>query len=152
MSTLLPPLRRKDVWNFDLDRKIFVEIVHWGVDCGDASTKPRNNGKGTWNYYITLWERHLPPDIFKSIWLENMETNWGSVTHDYDCASFSQVNWHGGTTFYDKLGQVEGHRGVKIGCDYEHPFDAERGFDYSLEDVALEALETATQLKALYQL
>ena len=67
MSTLLPPLRRKDVWNFDLDRKIFVEIVHWGVDCGGASTNPRNNGKGTWNYYIILWERHLPPDIFKGV-------------------------------------------------------------------------------------
>lgn len=147
----------KDVWTSNLDDKLFIEIVHWGVDREDSNFQSLNYGKGCWNYYITLFEHDLPPELFKALWLEDEKIRFcpespERITHDYMRASFNNVNWHGGVTYYNKLGQVEGHRGVKIGCDYSHLFDAERGYDYNLEEVIADALETAKQLKELYKL
>lgn len=134
----------KDVWTSNLDAILAIEIVHWGVDREDTTFEPLNGGKGIWNYYITVFESLVPLELFNSLWLDN-ESN-------YDLAPFSQVEWHGGVTSYKKLSQTPGCRSVKIGCDYSHLFDEERGYDYTLEEVTADALETARQLKELYKL
>ena len=47
--------------------------------------------------------------------------------HDYYGSIVSEVELHGGITYYAKHGHSEGHRYVEIGCDYNHLRDHEHG-------------------------
>jgi hypothetical protein len=155
-DTQLKPMH-KDVWNLNLESKVFIEIVHWGIDREHESFRPLNNDKGVWNYYITLWESLMPEGSFEPLWLEDKQTKFSEqgkehITHDYMQQPFADVDWHGGITFYKKEGQIKGHRGIKLGCDYCHIWDAERGYNYTIDDVVSDALHTAKQIKELYKL
>lgn len=100
--------------------------------------------KGIWNYYVYIPEKKSP--IFASLWLPSEKRkDFNFVTHDY-YAAFGQVNFHGGITFYAKHGEVEGHRVVEVGCDYNHYWDQERGYSASLEEVTQDCLATIDHL------
>lgn len=140
-------LRQKTTWSFEWC-SLYVQIAHWGMDEGI------NEGKGKWNYYITLPESLLK-DKFAEVWLEDkpikfFEMSPVRIIHDYNDCSFNQVDWHGGVTYYVKHGHTEGHRSVELGCDYNHLWDHERGFNTTLEEVLSDARRTATQLAELY--
>lgn len=146
---------RKDVWNTNLEQRLFIEIVHWGVDRENPAFEALNRGQGVWNYYITIPERIMSQELFeKEFWLDDklvkyFETSPERVTHDYYGKHFNVDSWHGGVTFYEKRGHSIGHRAVKIGCDYSHLWDEERGYDYSVEEVLYDAWQTALELNAL---
>lgn len=111
-----------------------------------------SNG-GTWCYYVTVSEAQLSPELFAEFWLDATATphasGWPRISHDYYGARFSDADWHGGVSFYEKLGGLDGaQRYVKIGCDFAHLWDKGREFDYA--QVEAEAIETIKQLQAMY--
>ncbi len=108
---------------------------------------------GTYCYYVTVSERQLPAELFAEFWLEpvtNLSSNgMKRISYDYFAARFANVEWHGGVTFYEKLGGLDGDaRYVKIGCDFAHYWDEGRGFH--LEQVEREAKATIDELCAMY--
>jgi hypothetical protein len=108
---------------------------------------------GKWCYYVTVSERMLPEDQFAQFWLSPTMVERSSghphPTYDYYSAPFSQADWHGGVTFYEKLGGLDGEaRMVKIGCDFAHYWDEGHTFHY--EGVLCEAKRTAEQLAKMY--
>lgn len=109
---------------------------------------------GTWCYYVTVSEAQLAPELFSEFWLDATATphksGWPRISHDYYQARFASADWHGGVTFYEKLGGLDGaQRYVKIGCDFAHSWDEGQDFDYA--QVEREAIETVKQLQAMYQ-
>lgn len=146
----------KDVWTLNVDSKLKIEIVHWGIDREQPDFEPLNDGKGVWNYYVFLPERLLKKQ-FKSIWLEDVLVQFTPnspilITHDYYKASFNVDSWHGGVTYYEKIGQLKGYRCIKIGCDYSHLMDQKHGYPATLETVTHDAIVTAKELIELYKL
>ena len=153
---MTPKPTHKDVWTFDLDSKVFIEVVHWGVDRERSEFTALNNGNGVWNYYCSIPERVMP-DRFEELWLpvkmlKFSEAGAEHESYDYMKAPFANVSWRCGITFYAQIGQNKGHRIVKLGCDYSHLYDQEHGYPYSRESVCNDALETAKQLIELYKI
>lgn len=150
-------LAHKDVWTCNVVEKVYIEIVHWGIDRDNTSFGSLNNGEGVWNYYITIPERVMPEQFEQSLWLDDKPvqftpTSLIRITHSYMQQPFADCEWHGGITFYEKIGQLVGHRAVKLGCDYSHIWDADRGYKYTVDEVYKDALTTAHALIKLYGL
>ena len=146
-------LNKKEVWSAVVEG-LAIEIVHWGVERGKF--EPLNNGKGVWNYYVYLPETLLGKQ-FDDLWLPDDIVQFSKdgpkhITHSYMNSSFNIDEWHSGVTYYEKLGQVKGHRIIKIGCDFNHIWDEEREYDYNLEEVAFEAENTAKALAKRYSI
>ena len=143
-------LAKTETWHDNVDQKLFITIKHWGIEREDSSFEPLNDGKGVWNYYITIPEI-IFPKAFPLLWIEDEKVKYTPasperIVHDYSKSPIAQLDWHCGVTFYKKHGQTEGHRSVEFGCDYSHLYDSERGFNYTLDEVHSEALQTANQI------
>ncbi len=123
-------------WKFNIDEKVFVEIKYWGTEWA-------NNGKGIWDYYITIPESSVP-NRFSELWLD--------IPNNFINAPFADFDWHGGITYYTKYGQLPGHRCVKLGCTYDHLYDDENGHCETLEDIIADATKTAHQLINYYEI
>lgn len=124
-------------------RGLPYKITHWGIG-------EHNDGKGTWCYYVYIPE-HLVKDHFASLWLEPRlckitPESHGFVTHHYYNTWIAELHWHGGVTFYDKHGELEGHRLVEFGCDFAHLWDAEMNYEFGLDYVAAECEVTLNQI------
>lgn len=127
---------------------IAYEISNHGRD------REFRDGRGTWCYYISVSEAQLSPEAFAEFWLDPVVTprksGWPRVSYDYFAARFADLDWHGGITFYEKFGGIDGaQRYVKMGCDYAHSWDEGRDFDFAF--VEREAVQTVAQLQAMYQ-
>jgi len=130
------------------------EIARWGVE--RESHEALNNGKGCWNYYIYLSERSV--ENFKDFWIEPevKEFSIGGtkyLSYDYYNSPLSNIFWHGGVTFWEGGNpQLLGQRYIKVGCDYSHAWDADRGYDYELSDIYAEVMQTIDEMLTLLQL
>jgi len=145
-------LHYKETWCLE-HRGLSVEITHWGHTGENAF----NEGQGVWNYYVYIPERLTKR--FNELWLEDKLVKYAEcsperVHHDYMQAEFAdqRFEWHGGITYYDKHGHTPGHRCVQLGCDFNHLWDHERGYDYVMEEVAYEAVRTAKLLADYYEI
>ena len=83
-----------------------------------------------WCYYVYLHEDKCKD--FKSLWLEPevIQTAPGCpeyISYNYGCDNPTDIKMHGGVTYYKKHGEVEDHRCVEVGCDYNHLCDMENG-------------------------
>lgn len=143
-------LAKSQIWKAD-HLSLPFEIVHWGVERGKFLAM--NNGRGCWNYYVYLLEGKIAN--FNDFWLEPevKEFSVGGtkyVSYDYYSSPLSDVDWPGGVTFWegDNL-LIPGKRSIKIGCDYSHLCDQERGYDYELSDVLSDCLHTIEQIHPL---
>lgn len=130
--------------------KIPFEIVHWGVE--RASGKSLNNGKGCWNYYIYLLESEI--ENFSDFWLEPELKEFSSggtkyLHHDYYSSPLYNIHWHCGITFWEGTDLIPNRRSIKIGCDYSHLYDEQRGYDTELSDVYADVLKTISELLPL---
>lgn len=133
----IPQLKQLETWQANIDG-YRIKIIRQ-----DEEYRNRVDVPG-WCYYIVIPERNVPSK-FRQLWLEPKKYTWG-VSYDYSDTPISGLNWHGGVTFYQKHGEVEGHRAVEFGCDYSHYWD--QGQDYRLEDVYADALVTLDEIKA----
>lgn len=144
-------MNKTESWTFK-HAGLTVTVKHWGVERDGLCAM--NNGKGVWNYYVFLHESELG-EKFSEVWLPDKITRFREesperVTHDYEFAPFADADWHGGITYYMKHGQVNGHRSVELGCDFNHFHDMKRGYDYTLDEVVAEAKRTAERLASIY--
>lgn len=109
------------------------ELVHHGI----SDYQP----EGIWCAYIYIYEHeaedfdkfYCPNEVKKFI-----DSSPYRVTNDY--YSIPDMGFSGGITFYKnenyphpKTGEPA--RSIKIGCDYNHLWDAERGYPDTLESV-----------------
>lgn len=137
-------LRHKDVWNGTY-HNIRFEIVKWKL--GDNPN---------WNYYIYLPVDQIPVEFHKFFFLDGKREKLspdGNEYLDYNCGEtsyISDLDWHGGITFYEKELEGDGKLlGVKLGCDYAHYFDEEAGYPYNLEWVLSDTKHTIDKLHEL---
>lgn len=145
---------------FDISRtykgtanKLPFEIVHWGVD--RAFGEPLHDGKGCWNYYIYLLESKI--ENFSDFWIEPelKEFSPGGTQYlacDYYSSPLSNIHWHGGVTYWEGNNDIPNRRHIKIGCDYAHLWDMERGYDTELVDVYADVLQTTEELLPLLKI
>lgn len=112
------------------------------------------DGHGMWNYYIHLYQQQFTPEQWARVWLPLREVaKWGGGTPLYDeweSVFQSYGEFHGGVTHYSKRAvvDVEGQQSVKVGCDYGHAFDRDRGYPYDVHSVNRDALYTCRLLAA----
>lgn len=125
-------------------RGLGLEVKFWG-----ASEIP----PGVWNAYIICRQ----PQFAKKDWRKMTQTRtfFGShVSHDYDSGPWQNIDFHGGATFGEltKYYATEGreHQMVKVGCDYAHLWDKERGNPETLETVFAELERSADRLLELH--
>lgn len=141
-------LNEKRVWTGTSPEGLAYEITFWGEGT-------MCDGRGMWNYYITITEDQLRPEDWERVWLPVAAVhNWsGGRTspsyNEYD-SILSEGDFHGGITFYEKRQAVDAdHRSIKVGCDYGHLWDREGGYGYSVEYVQHDALNTCRKLAAV---
>lgn len=139
-------LRETQMWNSTSPEGLDYEIRFWGKGS-------MNEGSGMWNYYVYIHEAQLRPEDWERVWLPVARVHdWGGGTPSYDeyNSVLSEGEFHGGITFYEKRAAVDrAWRSVKVGCDYGHIWDLERGYDYRLGDVQHDALTTCRLLAGL---
>jgi len=132
-------MKKNTTWK-DRYRGIDFSVSNWQLEStGDC-----------WAYYIFLVLDQLPEDVRERFWLEPEPTEWKSMPIRYDYYSeplISELDWHGGCTWYSKEGFEGNRRVVKIGCDYQHYWD--EGRHYNLDFVADEARHTIDTLHEL---
>jgi hypothetical protein len=83
-----------------------------------------------WAYYLNINVQQIPE---WDIWLDEVEFG-RHASYDYYNSPLSNLDWHGGITYYEKSGGYAdfGHRGVTVGCDYQHLWDEHRSFDENI--------------------
>ncbi|HWT40994.1 MAG TPA: hypothetical protein VN081_07075 [Dongiaceae bacterium] len=133
---------------------VVYEIVNHSRSKYDVRSHGVQPSSGTWCYYVVVSEKMLPPDQFEKFWLPPAnfhERSDGSKDpiYAYNDAGFCGADWHGGVTFYEKSGGIDGAtRYVKIGCDFAHYWDEGREYDFA--HVEHEAKATVQQLIEMY--
>jgi hypothetical protein len=142
---------KKHFTHFDIN----VTISNHGRSKYDYDYKTKIPHGGTWCYYVTVSEQMLSAEQFAEFWLEpaavtKRSNGWDQPSYAYYNAKFADADWHGGVTFYEKLGGIDGEpRAVKIGCDFAHYWDEGHSFDYA--QVEREAKATVDKLRDMYQ-
>lgn len=145
----LPPFDTRHTYSGDIN-KIPFEIVHWGVD--RASGSSLNNGKGCWNYYIYLLESRIVN--FNDFWIQPKLEEFSPggtkyLSYRYYNSRLSDIHWHYGITFWEGTDLIPGRRSIKVGCDYSHLGDEERGYNTELADVYTDVQQTISELLPL---
>lgn len=103
-----------------------------------------------WCYYVYLHESKCTN--FSELWLEDKlvkitPESEGWITHEYNEEPLlCNIEMHGGITYYAKHNYLEGYRCVEIGCDYNHLWDQERGYQPDIEEVLNDACNTVDWL------
>lgn len=136
-------LRHKDIWNGEY-RNIKYEIVYWRLGGNCEGSYP------CWNYYICLPIVQIPEKAQHFFILRAKKSTLPSGWYHFDYCSkpiISELDWHGGLTFYEKVWGDRGELiGIKLGCDYAHNFDRQRGYAYSVDYVTTEAKHSIDKL------
>lgn len=138
-------LSKKTTWT-GRENGVGFEIAFWGE--GSMC-----DGHGMWNYYIDIPELALSEDDFRRVWLEPSachERSNGAAWPTYD--EYNSIlnvdSWHGGITAYYKRGGIDGApRYVRVGCDYGHLWDRERGYGYTLDKIERDARQTVRDIQ-----
>jgi len=129
--------------------------VHKGLQY-EIKHFPTYEGRTGWTYYVYIDLEQVSDEFHKDLWLEPMLHRYlkGGTPHinyDYNKSRCSDIDWHGGITWYSKesgLEHDEQRKRVKFGCDFQHSFD--EGIDYSIYCVKGECLETIDQLVNMF--
>ncbi len=103
---------------------------------------------GTWCYYLLIDERMFNSKDWKKMWFKPVMYDWG-MSHEYH--HFPDVDFHGGITFYEQGKQYDHKTGkkfktLKVGCDYAHLWDSERGYPDYYDSVLFDAKHSVTKL------
>jgi hypothetical protein len=118
---------------------------------GRDQSESLRGSQGTWCYYVTVDERMVDAETFANFWLPpgEMYSSGRGPSYDYMSADFASLHWHGGITYYEKLGGLDGApRAVKMGCDFAHYWDQGRTYDFA--DVEYEAKQTIDEMRERY--
>lgn len=100
---------------------------------------------GTWAYYLLVREQ-MYPDQWSEFSCMRDENGF-----EHSGPAFDRVEFHGGISwsssepYFDRRTMRE-WGGVKVGCDYSHIWDEERGYPDTYDSVLLNAKRSAEQL------
>lgn len=100
--------------------------INWTAEYRDIGFEIANWDGNKWAYYLYIRLDQMPAELRKEFWLapKFSEVFPNRVFYDYKNSVFSDLDWHGGITYYEKRAGFDGApRVVKIGCDYQHFFD-----------------------------
>ncbi len=133
--------RYKELWS-GTHEGVRWEIAHWNFADG-SSMGP------IWNYYLQIPLGQVPEDIRDVFCLKPRTDDKGRVHYDYSSAPIiSDLEWHGGITYYAKRGGVDGASLlIEIGCDYNHYWD--EGHNYDKDYVLSECRASIDKLREL---
>ena len=103
----------------------------------------RNN---CWTYYLYISPDSIPDkEKAEELWLPPKYDDKDRMSYDYYGCWVSDLNWHGGITYYEKYSSVDAkRRTVKAGCDYQHIWDEDHHYD--IDDIEADAKATVDQL------
>jgi len=116
-----------------IDKVIVYRGTHKGVNW-EINHIERSYGEW-WTYYIFLRKDRMKPEEFKlfNAPLETYDLG-GKKRKIYGYSKIPDIDLHCGCTFYEKNKDDDlGYFYLKIGCDYNHIWDEEKG--YCLEDI-----------------
>lgn len=133
-------------WRGEVD-DVAWSVAHWGAD---HMNEAYGEHHGMWNFYLHIPASAFADDTFDAqLWLTPSaihERSNGSKWPTYDDynSALADLPWHGGITHYSKEVVADGdERSIKVGCDYGHSFDRDRGYQYDLEYVRHDAERAA---------
>lgn len=134
--------REKTVWSGEY-RGISWEIQRFPAILDDRELKLN------WTFYLYLFIDIIPVDA-ESYWL-SPRTDMKRISYDYySHGVLSSIDWHGGMTWYSKEAGFDGEkRVIKVGCDFQHLWDYERGCDYDLDEVFSEVKSAIDSFREL---
>lgn len=128
---------------------LLIEIAH--------HSHGRYHPEGIWNFYLILDEEFFPdPQLFRQFLATRSVTKlleFSPYREQWAYEKLPDPGYHGGVTFYEQRTAVRSDNGqnkiiVKIGCDYGHLWDKERGYPDTLESVKADATRAADNLLA----
>lgn len=135
-------------WNQEY-KGIQVQIKFWG-----KPEQPReyaiNDGRGIWNYYLTIREAQCPEFFNDLFWYEvktdkSEFSNPDRPTYNYYTDTTDAMNMHGGITFYKRHNSPDFKTvAAEFGCDYSHLHD--EGLTYTKERVWEDARRSVDDL------
>ena len=132
-------MEHRHIWN-GKHRGVAFEVHRWQLGHRDC-----------WNYYLHIPVDQLPEDMRATFNLRGINFQFTpdsrkSMRYEYGSATIiSDLDWHGGITFYEKHRDVWGKvDGYKLGCDFAHYCD--EGMEYDLETVGREARRSIDKL------
>lgn len=121
-ETMEKEMSMKRQWNGTY-RDVYYEIQNFDL---------RGHGDG-WTFYLYIAIDQMPDDVAKRFWLRGKKDKSFNdrVFYDYYAEPLiSDLEWHGGCTWYSKEGGFDGSKKiVRIGCDYQQSWD--EGMRYS---------------------
>lgn len=107
---------------------------------------------GTWCYYLRLVECAFSPEDWRKLVVPSDVHDFG-VSYDY--YKFPDLDFYGGVTFYkmhegfDRLHKRPCQL-IKVGCDYAHLWDMERGYPDDYESVLRDAKRSVDVLLEMF--
>ena len=144
-------LKGATTWN-ETHRGVSITLSHHGYRNGSEYLGAESN-PGIWCYYLNLVEEMFKPDDWAQLWITRKFMDWG-ISYDYE--NFPGLDFHGGITFYesnkdgfDKAKKKQMGR-IKVGCDYAHLWDMERGYPDTYDSVLRDAKNSVDQLLLLF--
>ena len=128
-------LNYKESWDTRY-RGVRIEIVHWRLG---------------WNYYLLIPTEQLPDEVNDIFNLKPGKSRLTPESRDFISFDYisapiiSDLDWHGGITFYEKkfdgFGELTGY---KLGCDFMHLWD--ENIEYDIDYVKMEAFASINKL------
>jgi hypothetical protein len=74
--------------------------------------------KDCWCYYLLIPISAIPEDKKSLYDLPEVAGFHGRKDHDYTSSLWTELDWHCGITYYERLPEA-----IKVGCDYNHYWD-----------------------------
>ena len=115
---------------------------HRGIRCKVVRHRALLNP--TWCYYIYLPKEQIPTEYQRKFFISGDK-------YYFDCPIISNLDWHGGITYYEKEYTDGKLVGVEMGCDYAHAFDDNKHYELPniLEDMrhSVDVLRDSVPLK-----
>lgn len=105
--------------------------VHRGIHFEICKHMFDAEGGPWWNTYIVL-NNHYDKNYLEYLWVEEFRTytryNGKVVKYQDPKNDWNYLSWNGGPTFYEQKYDPEMEfKSIKIGDDYQHSWDYERG-------------------------
>lgn len=125
-------------------RDIHIELSFHGYSRGEFPSM------GTWCYYLLLDQRMFNADDWNMLVMEKKIVEpYGHISYNY--YKFPDVEFHGGITFYEITEhwdnkKRETYNVIKVGCDYNHYWDGERGYPDTYDSVLRDAKDSVDEL------
>lgn len=113
--------------------------------------------QGTWCWYIMVTSEQFYTEDWLKLRLDKKDAQMfggGSWHRHWSYDSFPDLDAHGGWTWGEQstyLGRDgKEHEHVKVGCDYQHLWDRERGYPDSRSSVEFDVKQSIDKLVAMF--